>query len=64
MYAADHLLPHFRIIGSDGREALVETASLTVLRGSVSKAVMVQAETWLTSVTPSFLHHKWSVLNP
>ena len=31
MYAADHLPPHFHVRVNDGREALVEIATLTVL---------------------------------
>lgn len=64
MYAGDHLPPHFHIIGSDGREALVEIASLTVLRGSVGKAAMAQAKAWLATVDAGLLNAKWSELNP
>jgi len=35
MYAGDHLPPHFHVRMNDGREALVELATLQVLRGSL-----------------------------
>ena len=39
MYAADHLPPHFHVRMNDGREALVEIATLAVLRGSAAKRI-------------------------
>jgi len=37
MYAGDHLPPHFHIRLQDGREALVEIASLSMLYGRIAR---------------------------
>lgn len=63
MYAADHLPPHFHIIGNDGREALVEIASCKVLRGSVDKAAMKEVQIWWL-IASEGLKEKWKELNP
>ena len=46
MYAADHLPPHFHVRMNDGREALVEIATLAVLRGSAAKRELAEALAW------------------
>src|SRR6218665_3325568 len=38
MYAADHLPPHFHVRMNDGRETLVEIATLTPLTGRIANA--------------------------
>lgn len=63
MYAADHLPPHFHIIGNDGREALVAIATFEVVVGEVSKAAMKEVEGWL-AITTIDLSAKWKELNP
>lgn len=63
MYAADHLPPHFHIIANDGREALVEIATLEVVAGEVSKAAMKEVNNWLATTTID-LSAKWKELNP
>jgi len=62
LYAADHLPPHFHIRLRDGREVLVEIASLCVLRGTVPARELKEALDWAA------LHHatlsaKWQELN-
>ena len=49
LYAGDHLPPHFHVRFQDGRAALVEIASLTVLSGRVSRRELAA---------------KWEELNP
>lgn len=63
MYAADHLPPHFHIIANDGREALVEIATLEVVAGEVGKAAMKEVNNWLATTTID-LSAKWKELNP
>jgi len=38
MYFEDHAPPHFHVLGNDGREAQIELATMTVLRGDVDPA--------------------------
>jgi hypothetical protein len=63
MYAADHLPPHFHVRMNDGREALVEIATLTVLAGSVAKRELAAALAW-AAANQALLHAKWKELNP
>lgn len=63
MYAGDHLPPHFHVRMNDGREVLVEIATLDVLRGSVSKRELAEALTWAL-LQQSALLEKWKELNP
>lgn len=63
MYAGDHLPPHFHIRFNDGREALVEIATLQVLRGNVAKREMAQAMQWAMA-NHTILATKWKELNP
>ena len=63
MYAADHLPPHFHVRMNDGREALVEVATLTVLTGSVPKRELAAALAW-AAANRALLHAKWKELNP
>ena len=46
MYAGDHLPPHFHIISNDGRQAMIEISTLTVLAGRVSNAVLSEVIEW------------------
>lgn len=46
MYAADHLPPHFHVRLHDGREVLVEIATLDVLRGSVARRELADPATF------------------
>lgn len=63
MYAGDHLPPHFHVRMNDGREVLVEIATLDVLRGSVSKRELAEALAWAL-LEQSALLEKWKELNP
>ena len=63
MYAADHLPPHFHIIANDGREALVEIATLSVLAGNVGRRAQVEALTWAAGHALE-LQSMWNLLNP
>lgn len=63
MYAGDHLPPHFHVRMNDGREALVEIASLEVLRGSIAKRELAEAVAW-AEANRAALAEKWKELNP
>lgn len=63
MYAADHLPPHFHVRLHDGREALVEIATLTVLRGSAAKRELAEALQW-AAANQGLLQTRWKELNP
>lgn len=63
MYAADHLPPHFHVRMSDGREALVEIATLAVLRGSAAKRELTEALAW-AAANKGQLEAQWKELNP
>ncbi|ADU99015.1 DUF4160 domain-containing protein [Alicycliphilus denitrificans] len=63
MYAGDHLPPHFHVRMNDGREVLIEIATLEVLRGSVSKRELAEAVAW-ADANRAALAAKWKELNP
>lgn len=63
MYAADHLPPHFHVRMHDGREVLVEIATLTVLRGSIAKRELTEALAW-AAAHKGLLQSRWKELNP
>jgi hypothetical protein len=63
MYAGDHLPPHFHVRANDGREALVEIATLQVLRGSIAIRALAEALAW-AQANQAFLAIKWKELNP
>lgn len=63
MYAADHLPPHFHVRMNDGREVLVEIATLKVLRGAVARRELLEALLWASLMQP-WLADKWKELNP
>jgi len=63
MYAADHLPPHFHVRMNDGREVLVEIATLEVLRGNVARRELVDAMAW-AKLMQQWLAVKWKELNP
>lgn len=63
MYAADHLPPHFHVRYKDGREALIEIASLAVLKGPLAPRELAGALAW-ANAHASVLHAKWKELNP
>jgi deoxyhypusine synthase len=46
MYFGDHSPPHFHIVMKDGREALIELGTLSVMEGGVSSAVLKAARSW------------------
>lgn len=63
LYAGDHLPPHFHVRMQDGREALVEIASLTVLSGRIARRELTTALAW-ASENKALLSAKWEELNP
>jgi len=63
MYAGDHLPPHFHIRLQDGREALVEIASLSVLYGRIAHRQLAEALAWAAE-NQAHLRAKWEELNP
>lgn len=62
MYAADHLPPHFHVRMNDGREALIEIATLEVLRGNIAQREMRPALAW-AQANRTLLATQWKVLN-
>lgn len=62
VHAADHAPPHFHIVASDGCEALVEIATLTVLRGQLRGAAMQQAMRWARTHQTD-IQSAWEALN-
>ena len=63
MYAADHNPPHFHVLATDGAEAWVEIASLTVIYGAVRPAVLREALAW-AGANKAALAARWKALNP
>ena len=63
LYAADHLPPHFHVLANDGREALVEIASLQVLAGDAGSRAQAEALAWAASHQAG-LQTLWKELNP
>lgn len=62
MYAGDHPPPHFHIRANDGSEALVEIASLAILRGRLPRREVVEAMDW-AAANQKFLMQTWKELN-
>ena len=62
MFAADHLPAHFHVHTHDGREALVEIATLAVLRGAMRSRERIEVMTWAAANQP-LLRAKWKELN-
>ncbi|MNJ67247.1 hypothetical protein D3C77_634020 [compost metagenome] len=63
LYAGDHLPPHFHVRLQDGREALIEIASLSVLSGRIARRDLVAALEWAVE-NQALLSAKWEELNP
>jgi len=63
MYAGDHLPPHFHVRMRDGREALIEIAGLSVLRGNLSARTLQSALDWAQHHQAQ-LSTQWRELNP
>jgi hypothetical protein len=63
MYPGDHLPPHFHVILSDGREALVVIADLTILSSRAHKRELEAALQW-AQLNQTLLTTKWKELNP
>ena len=63
MYAADHLPPHFHVRLNDGREALVEIATLQPLTTRSAQRELADALAWATA-NQGLLAAKWKELNP
>lgn len=63
MYAADHLPSHFHVRSSDGREALVEIATLTLLSSRLARRELTEALAW-AEANMALLSAKWKELNP
>ena len=63
LFAADHLPPHFHVRMTNGREALVEISTLSILRGSMRPRERIETMTWAVA-NLSLLSAKWKELNP
>lgn len=63
MYANDHLPPHFHVRMRDGREALVEIKTLSIISSSLKPSELKDALKWAAKNT-SLLEQKWNTLNP
>lgn len=63
MYAADHLPPHFHVRLNDGREALVEIATLQPLTTRIAQRELAEALAWAAD-NQGLLVAKWKELNP
>ena len=63
MYAADHPPPHFHVRMKDGRQALVEISTLTVLQGEIPARSLAEPLAWATANLETLML-KWKELNP
>jgi hypothetical protein len=62
VYANDHLPPHFHAITPDD-EALIEIATLTILRGDLRPATRRKVLAWATANRQALVA-EWNRLNP
>ena len=62
VYANDHLPPHFHVLAPDF-EALVEIASLVVVRGSVEGQSGKRALAWAVE-NKALIAAEWNRINP
>jgi len=62
VYAGDHNPPHFHVMANDGKEALVEIATLSVIQGTVKAATMREALAWAVT-NRAAINAKWKALN-
>jgi len=62
VYANDHLPPHFHAVTPD-IEALIEIATLSILRGELSPATRRKALEW-AAANRKTLVAEWNRLNP
>lgn len=63
MYAGGHLPPHFHVRMNDGREVLVEIATMSVIRGAIPARELVEPLSWARA-NAGLLARKWMELNP
>lgn len=63
IYAGDHLPPHFHVRMQDGRETLIEIATLSVLSGRIARRELAAALAWAAE-NQALLSAKWEELNP
>jgi hypothetical protein len=62
VYGADHLPPHFHVVGADF-EAMIEIATLTIIRGELRANIRKPVIDWATAHR-SELAAAWTRLNP
>ena len=62
VYANDHLPPHFHVIAPHF-EALVEIATLAILRGEIGRSVRAEAMAWCAAHRAD-LAAEWNRINP
>jgi hypothetical protein len=62
VYANDHLPPHFHVVTPD-TEALVEIASLALLRGALPPRVEREALAWAAN-NARLIAAEWNRINP
>lgn len=62
MYFDDHGIPHFHIIGADGKRASIAIDTLTLLAGELNRRDAAEALLWARA-NSALLHAKWKELN-
>lgn len=62
MYFDDHGIPHFHIIGADGKRASIAIDTLVLLAGELNRRDAAEALRWAREHT-ALLHAKWKELN-
>lgn len=62
VYANDHLPPHFHVITPEG-DALVEIATLEILRGKLERRAQRIALVWATE-NKAIIATEWNRTNP
>lgn len=62
VYANDHLPPHFHVITPDA-DALVEIATLEILRGTLPRKAAETAMAWATE-NKAVITAEWNRTNP
>ena len=63
IYSGDHLPPHFHVILTDGRDALIVIENLEILSSRIAKRELESALQW-AQLNQSLLTAKWKELNP
>lgn len=62
VYANDHLPPHFHVISPDD-EALIDIATMTILRGALPGRLRAAALSWASAHIDA-IKTEWNRVNP